>query len=242
MLSDFNIIATYLVRDDHDILEDSISHNIDNGVDAIIVTEHHISKESSKILDKFKPFILRRIVENDHGYNQSAWVTRMARMASRFSPHWIVHCDADELWCGFDTIDVDDGVEAIFTDYWYNYLPYSVDEFKICDAKSYEYPSDSSIFGLGMQAKRKIMHRPNHNIIVHQGNHNCSALKTQIINTIKIKHYPIRTFEQFKTKIVNGYNAYANSNLPENFGTHWKRWYKEYLDGRLLDTYKSFIR
>lgn len=242
MLNNFNIIATYLVRNDHDILRDSIVHNLDNGVDAIIVTEHNSSKESSEILDEFRPYILRRIIENDLGYNQSTWVTRMARIASRFNPNWIVHCDADELWCGLNTINVSDDIKAIYSDYWYNCMPYSIDEFDIRNAEFYEYPFESSIFGIGMQAKRKIVHRPDSNIVIYQGNHGCSTSVTTIVDTVKIKHYPVRTFEQFKTKVITGYAAYIASGLPDNFGSHWRRWYNEYINDRLLDVYKSLLR
>jgi len=242
MLKNINIIATYLVRNDSDILKDSIVHNLNNGVDALIVTEHNSSEESSKILDQFNDYILHRIYENSSGYDQSLWVTNMAKIASKFHPNWIIHCDADELWCGLDTINVDKNVQVIHTDYWYNYLPYSVDEFNIENAKFFEYASDTSVFGRGMQAKRKIVHCPNDNIIIYQGNHACSLSDATIVDTIKIKHYPIRTYEQFKSKVIIGCAAYANSNLPESFGRHWKRWYGDYVNGNLLDTYNSFIK
>lgn len=242
MLMGFNIIATYLIRNDHDILRDSIVHNLNNGVDALIVTEHNSSKETSEILNEFDSYILDRIVERSPGYDQSRWVTHMARLASKFNPKWIVHCDADELWCGLDTIDVGDDVQAIYTDYWYNHFPYSIDEFNVNDAKSCEYASESSAFGVGMQAQRKIVHRPDNDITVYQGNHGCSAADMVVVDTVKIKHYPIRTYEQFKSKVLTGSAAYANSNLPESFGGHWKRWYDDYVNGRLLDTYKSLLR
>lgn len=236
MLNNINIIATYLVRNDHDILADSIEHHLNNGVDALIITEHKSSSETSKILDKYNDHILHRTYENSDGYNQSEWVTKMARIASRFKPKWIIHCDADELWCDLDSAKED--AQAISTDYWYNYFPYSIDEFKVSEAKNYEYASESSLFGPGMYGLRKVMHRPNDDIVIYQGNHACSI--PTINSKVRIKHYPIRTYKQFESKVIAG--SLACSRHPSYISWHWRNWYKSYTDGKLLEVYKSFIR
>lgn len=238
MLKDLNIIATYLVRNDHDILRDSITHNLNNGVDALIVTEHNASKETSEILDDFSDYILCRIVENSPGYDQSIWVTRMARIASALKPEWIIHCDADELWCDLDMTSIDDNVQAVHTDYWYNHFPYSIHEFNVNDAKSFEYASDSSIFGPGMHGLKKIAHRPDEHISIYQGNHGCSLPTAS--SKIKIKHYPIRTYKQFESKVITGYLACINHH--PHLSSHWRRWYKHYIAGELQSIYEQFIR
>ena len=234
------IIATYLVKDDSDILRDSIEFHLNNGVDALIVTENNSSLETMHILDSFKQYIIARINEPAIDYNQGKWVTRMARVAALQSPDWIFHCDADELWHGLNVLN-DYDTYAIHTQCWRNYLPYSTDEFEINKAVFYEQPIEESWFGRGMQAKRKVIHKPDPEIEIHQGNHliiGCGELPSC---PITIHHYPIRTYEQFEQKAIVGGKAYEKSDLPEWMGNQWRKWYQEYKEGKLFKTYESFL-
>lgn len=235
------IIATYLVKNDDDILGDSISFHLNNGVDTLIVTENNPSKETSAILDQFQDYILCRIKENNTDFNQRDWVTRMARIACEFTDDaWIFHCDADELWHNLSALnDVTDDI--VKTRPWLNHLPYSIYEFNIDKAHYYEKPTNDSWFGKGMQSKRKVIHKPQKEIMIKQGNH--GVVGVQEINEcpIEIHHYPVRTYEQFKKKAIVGGIAYEKSDLPEHMGKQWRRWYSEYKNGTLLDTYKSFL-
>lgn len=240
MLKNINIIATYLVRNDSDILKDSIVHNLNNGVDALIVTEHNSSEESSKILDQFNDYILERIIEYDDVYNQSKWVTHMARIAASYKPDWIIHCDADELWHNLKCLDEIDH-NLCLTKCWVNHLPYSIDNFSISEAIEYEIPLDQSIFGIGMQNKKKIIHKPDISIKILQGNHGVESDEELFQTDVVIHHYPVRTYEQFKNKSLIGgkvYEKYQN----EYHGKHWRRWYNDYINNKLMETYMSFLK
>lgn len=234
------IIATYLVKNDSDILRESIIHHLNNGVDAFIVTENNPAPQTSAILNEFQEYILVRIKETGTNYAQSEWVTRMARFAAEFSPDLIFHSDADELWYGIKDIVMGDNI-AVRTKCWYNYLPYKIDEFNIHDAMYYEHPIDVSWFGEGMQNKSKIIHKPDINIKIGQGNHTIVGVDDVPICDAYINHYPIRTYKQFEEKVITGGSAYERSQLPSYMGKQWRRWYENYKDGQLFNIYKSFM-
>lgn len=234
------IIATYLVKNDSDIIRHSILHHLNSGVDAIIVTENNAVPETSSIIDEFEPYILIRIKEDGTNYNQSIWVTRMARLAAKYYPKWIFHSDADELWYGLENLGEFD-IDYVSTEIWYNYLPYSIYEFDINKSVYYEQPIESSWFGEGMQSKRKVIHRSNDHIEIKQGNHMIKGVDHLPVCGVKIHHYPVRTYEQFEMKVITGGVALENSDLPEYMGKQWRRWYRNYKNGELLNVYKSFL-
>ena len=92
------IITTLLVKDNDDILDDSMRFHLNNGVDSFIVTAHNSNDNVREILHKHRNNILKLFVETDDTYNQSAWVTRMAVYAAiEHKPDWIIYCDADEM-------------------------------------------------------------------------------------------------------------------------------------------------
>lgn len=236
------IIATLLVKNDSDILVQSIEHQLNNNVDALIVTENNATSKTRSILDSYAPYILTRIQEPEEAYYQTKWVSRMARVAADYKPDWIIHCDADELWHNLKCLaQVSEDVVAVKTQIWRNYLPYSADEFRLERAVFYETPTERSWFGLGMQAKHKIIHRPNHDIEISQGNHQITGSSDLPIVDVVIHHYPIRTFVQFEQKVMQGGKAYELTDFPEYVGRHWRRWYKDYLAGNLRETFDKYI-
>jgi len=239
------IIASLLVRNDEDILQHNIEFHLNNGVDAFVVTEHCANDMVKSILSKFSDHIIERFVVDDDTYNQSIWVTRMARSIAKHKPDWIIHCDADELWCNLKCLN---GLEhkICITQYWRNYLPYSLDEFEIHKALKYQDPLKDSIFGPGMQNEKKIIHKPCDKISIKQGNHSIEGNRVTGTNhepyqtDVIINHYPVRTFKQFKRKALIGGEVYKK--YPDKgHGKQWRRWHSDYLNETLMETYMSFI-
>ena len=68
-------------------------------------------------------------------------------------------------------------------------------------------------------------------VAIHQGDHGADMLggAKEGETDIQIMHFPVRSTEQYRSKIVNGGQAYLrNPDLPENWGWHWRRWYRWY--------------
>jgi hypothetical protein len=59
---------------------------------------------------------------------------------------------------------------------------------------------------------------------------------------IIIYHYPVRNINQFIKKIKNAGSAYEiNKRLDKSIGFHTRRWYEDYKNNRIEDTYGNMI-
>jgi hypothetical protein len=57
---------------------------------------------------------------------------------------------------------------------------------------------------------------------IGQGNHTVNHPGIYNDNLIEIRHFQYRNFEQYKRKLRNGRKAYEATDLPDDFGTHWR--------------------
>jgi hypothetical protein len=246
------IVATLLVRDEEEIIAQTIEHHLSQGIDQFIVTDHMSKDSTLSIIRKF-PEVTKIIREKEKTYNQFKWVTRMARMACDLNPDWIVHLDADEFWTGFEclkyvpenivVVKSSTNIDPMESDgtTCREYLPIEglkYGNFKKEDMPYFRYSNVDRI-----SKGCKIVHRPSKKIKIKQGNHDAKEYEGQdgFTNEITIDHYPVRSYEHFLMKIKNGGLAYQTSKLHELIGHHWKRWYQNYLDGSLREEYEKML-
>ncbi len=94
------LVMTLLVRDEEDIISANLNHHLNAGIDHIYLTDN-LSTDSTR--DLLRPFeredVLTIIDEHENDYQQSVWVTRMARLAFAEKADWVINCDSDEFWC-----------------------------------------------------------------------------------------------------------------------------------------------
>ena len=245
---------TLLVRDEEDILKENIDFHLNQGVDFIIATDNRSVDLSKEILKEYeKKGFLHYIYEPEDNYNQHAWVTKMARLASNhYKAEWVINNDADEFWWPCHHVDLKTAFASvsekttiihaerknfIFSDFNDNNTPFY---------KRMIYKDTLSLNPLGSPLPGKQAHRGNQNIVVKQGNHSVSGIE-QVIqkNLIEIFHYPIRSRKQLTNKILKGGAAYKrNQELSEDIGSTWRALYKElkkegnleiYLDNNAFD-------
>jgi hypothetical protein len=224
------IVATILARDEEDIIAANIEHHINQGVTHFIVTNNNSKDNTKKILEKY-PEVIEIIDECDETHDQSKWVTRMAHMACKLNPDWIVHLDADELWCGLASLK-------------------TVKENYISSPRMFLHPPCNSEFDLnkmkfyldfenysGLPGECKVLHRPDPDIVITHGNHGFEGNKN-VFHTKNIwrHHYPVRSYSQFKRKTVDGHTALA---LRNAVCERWKNWYNLYSFGQLQELYNK---
>jgi hypothetical protein len=241
------VVMTLLVRDEEDILRENIDFHLKQGVDHFIVTDNLSLDSTRQILREYETKgKLTYIYEADDNYNQHKWVTRMARMA--FDEHeadWVINNDADEFWW-----PIDGNLRDVFSR-----LPPSVkaveasrNNFVFIDSPHDEnpfyrkmiYKELLSLNPLGGPLPPKIAHKGSSSIIVRQGNHRAEGIPVKNIQkgVIEIFHFPIRSYNQFQNKIINGGAAYARNNeLPQSIGNTWRTLYKTYQEEGNLENY-----
>jgi len=87
----------------------------------------------------------------------------------------------------------------------------------------------------------KVMTRTEGLNTVEYGNHEAEhELMTVHCSSVTIYHFPVRTFEQFEKKVKNyGESLEKNTRFDEKSSIHLRYWYKRYLEGKLLQDYKT---
>jgi Glycosyl transferase family 2 len=95
-----DVVMTLVVRDEAEILDAQLSYHLDAGVDFVIATDHRSEDGTREILESYaRAGALHLIRENGQYTRQSAWQTRMARMAANeYRAKWVINSDADEFW------------------------------------------------------------------------------------------------------------------------------------------------
>lgn len=244
------IAATLLVRDEEDIIAANIQHHLEQGVDYFIATDNGSADSTLDILKSF-PQVKLIIQEPSLNYQQFAWVRRMANVVYEMGADWVIHLDADEFWYGLNNLNqIEDNFlvvnsgDSLFP--WDCSGKTCRDFVQIRDQKYQEHfcKSDYRYFKYSDYKPMKgckIAHRPIKDIQIDQGNHRANLPKEQITYcpSLTIDHYPVRSYEHFHRKVVNGGKAYLESNLPEHIGIHWRKWYQAYLWGSLRIEYNK---
>lgn len=221
------IVATILARDEADIIGKNIEHHISQGVNQFIVTLNRCVDNTREIVEGYKEVVeIIEAEEDDH--RQSEWVTTMARLACKLNPDWIIHLDADELWCGLSQLRQAHG-EAFGSTKMFLHPP------RACGDMNY-YMDFENVPSLPGECK--VGHRPNPEVVITHGNHGCN-MKVEFTKNVWRHHYPIRSCKQLINKAVKGHEALRKRNA---ICERWERWYNLHLDGRLGIFYDQICR
>jgi len=95
----------------------------------------------------------------------------------------------------------------------------------------------------GQMLPPKVVHRGAPDVVIAQGNHGAASERfpqKPRQGAIEVMHYPIRSLQQFESKVRNGGSGYAiNRELSKATGSHKKRWYERLLAGELEREYRE---
>jgi len=236
------IIATILVKNEEDILEHTLNHHTKlENIDFIIATDNNSSDNTKKLLKKFKQVKLI-IDETENNHNQSAWVTRMAKIAIKYQPTWIVHLDADEFWCNLHFLK-GYTVRTKYVKVHQILNHFSLSKYFSFDTTKF-YCRQDEIKQIGIaETPPKIIHKQFFDFEIENGNHNLLSnprIDPVYDNKILIHHYPIRSYKQFERKVKDGAESLIKLGL-NGVGQHWIDWYELYKNNKLESEYEKFI-
>jgi glycosyltransferase involved in cell wall biosynthesis len=227
-----NVVATILAKDEEDIIGPMIEHTIEQGVSKIIFTDNN-SKDRTREIASSYPEVVEIIDEEEDNHNQSKWVTKMARLACKLRPDWIVHLDADELWFGIQNLRKFKA-DVVQCERVYIHPPISK-EFSI-ERQRYYMDFDN----IEIPQECKIAHRPIKDIVITHGNHGVKTERLSFATATQIyrHHYPIRTYEQWERKSEGHVALERRGSCCER----WKKWHSLFQGGEARKHWEEIIR
>lgn len=247
---------TLLVRDEGDIIERNICFHLNHGVDHIVAMDNNSVDKTTKILKKYENRgLLTYFHQPDNTYEQSKWVSHMAKYAvEKLGATHLIHSDADEFWLP-SSGNLKDHLPHTNEVYYINslsYLPQTLLEkaFGLYCVVIHPIPYHAQVDRelsyryLLYKYQPKIITTSNFTQIA-QGNHDVvggKKIKRIELKGITIHHFPIRSYRQFKNKVINGGKSYQNNpNKDYTIGWQWNEWYIMYKSGILPLIYRSFF-
>ncbi len=236
--NNIKIVATILAKNEEDIIATNIEHHISQGVSKFIITDNASTDATRSIISKY-PEVVEIIDEPGDDHRQSEWVTRMAKLACKLNPDWIIHLDADELWCGLNNLRM---IQNSYVGCTGMYLhPPTQDDFDLRNMRHYlDFDHITKL-----PSECKVAHRPDKDVIITHGNHGFINKVVHYTSTIWRHHYPIRNIRQFESKATLGHAALIRRNSTCD---RWKQWNDICKQGSLqsfyfsiCDTWKNMI-
>jgi glycosyltransferase involved in cell wall biosynthesis len=212
------IWAISMVKNEVDIIEASIRHCFDQGIDAVLVADNGSTdgtRELIRQLSESLPIIL--IDDPILAYEQDAKMTALANGARRLGAKWIVPFDADEFWYA-ETTSLGDRLRSernavvVYGDL-YNSFPVSRESV---NAKTQMAMSDTV-------AVKKVAFRAHRFASLCMGSNEVyrGAPRSQGIHVL---HIPWRSKSQMSRKLSQGKLAVLESRNKDWAGGHWVRY------------------
>jgi glycosyltransferase involved in cell wall biosynthesis len=235
--------AVMMVRNEQDIIGGTVCHALTQ-VDAVYVLDNGSTDQTREILDALAvdlPVVV--VPDPERGYYQSRKMSALAQQAAGDGYRWIVPVDADEVWTS--------GTDQPLRDL----LP-TVD-WPVAAAVLYDHvrtgldEPDRDPFRSMIWRKRepgglpKVAFRWEPGAVIAQGNHAVHLPShpegVEPVYALTVHHFPVRSVEQFVSKVINGSEAYAAApDLPPDMGNHWRAWgelYRRYGEAALQEVY-----
>jgi hypothetical protein len=240
------LVMTLLARDEADIVDAQLAFHLSAGVDFVIATDNRSEDGTTEILESYaRDGHLHLLREPSERFHQSAWVTRMARLAaSEFGAEWVINSDADEFWWprGGDLKEV---LAAIPLRYGVLRAPIRhfflrrgdtffsermvVRPFLSAPINEPENP---------LRPNTHVLHRSDPSVVVAAGNHAVRGsphLPLPGWHPIEVLHFPLRGLEQARRKYSNWVDAVAGREYRDAFEAHERGQLDDFVQERVLE-------
>lgn len=217
-----SVAAVMLVKDESDILEDTILHTLTQ-VDRVFVWDNMSTDGTWELLEQLACDEVRVARDPVLGYYQADKMSQFAREAAAVGHGWVVPVDADEMWYANGTT-VREFLERQPPEVWivtatlYDHIPTDRD------------PAGPPFERIGWRLLEpaplpKVACRAHPALRIEMGNHG-ARYGWPVSDTpgLIIRHFPWRGEDRYVRKIRNGEAAYAATDLPDKYGAHWRGW------------------
>lgn len=235
-------VMVALAKDEADVVEGWVRHHADE-VDHVIVADNLSTDGTREILDGLvaEGLPLTVVDDPDPAYHQSRKMSALAERAAEMcggDDLIIVPADMDELW-----VQPRDRIRTVLPVLGYPiFLGSLYNHVRTGDDVRDDDPFRSMVWRIEAPSKLgKVAFRWAPGTVIHQGNHGVTLPtgETGGLPVLEIRHFPVRSPEQYIRKARNGAAAYAAApDLDESMGAHWRSWGRM-TDGQLREAFYS---
>lgn len=246
-----------LVKNEDDIIESNIRFHARMGVDSFIVMDNNSNDNTPDILHSLKKeYDLTVIHQPSADYQQRQWMGQMIQLAKKKGASWVIPNDADEFWVPRKGNDLKATLvpkDSTLTLHRSNVLlsqenfSHSQNRYKIIKTTAFTQEQellDDRINILFAQISPKVIVNPHGLISISGGNHRAKHIANYFTarhsSDIEVLHFPIRTWERFRTNIKNRANILA-STPNVRMGDHYRRWTRMLNEGTLRKEFNQFF-
>lgn len=188
------IAATICVKDDGDIVGDTVRNMLEQGVDR--VWAYTTGAEAFAAIADLGSRDVWAIRNNDPLFHQAEMMNRLAEMASRGRHgdelEWVCPFDADEFWFSLDGRTVAETLRA---------MPESIG--KVWATLWHHQTWDEKV--VPAERLHKVAYRWAPGARVHMGNHDVdlpAAAEQGALPALQIRHFQFRSYAQFRSKVA----------------------------------------
>lgn len=249
------IVEIIFTRNEGELLEQNIDFHRRMGVDFFIITDNSSTDGTSKILSKFKSVGLVEFFTDRKIMAQKENMDRMALLAkNKYNADWILVSDTDEFWyCSSGLKDflnnIPDDINTLKV-LRYQHFPTEKDnnfKAKIYQRLLYRENGKDLGFDTGVGsgkdnfARKKILFKPvAEDVDILIGNHSVHFPGRKVIDInvreFIIHEFPVRSYKEFREKVVRARNVFVENNTFEKNVTHWRTWI-DLLNNRQLEDF-----
>ena len=215
---------TLLVRDEEDVLDEHLAYHLSAGVSFVIVTDHRSQDRTPEILESYaRRGVLRVLREEGEFGQQSAWQSRMARLAAtEHGADWVINSDADEFWWPMGP-SLPDALEAVDRRYGVvhglvrNFVPRRADHGWFADRMTLRFagPAPLNDPATPFRPVVKVAHRGDPDVVVGGGGaHQVFGVRGGVLRAwhpLEVLHVPFRSRAQSATKYRKAWTGWAGN-------------------------------
>jgi len=212
-----------LARNEEDIVEHTVRHMLNQGLDGVIVVDNLSTDGTRAVLDALAAADPRVHVGVDRqvGFHQGAKVSYLSHLAWRAGADWIVPFDADEFWFA-EGESVGDFLRHLDAgSAWCDFR----NVFPTVEDGAVDFGRDQTVqVERHASAWLRVCFRSRRWVWVGEGNHALRDALDLPVRGLHMLHYSYRSLEQYSRKVDHGVAALEAAGKDASIATHWRLW------------------